>query len=217
MTLIELFSNIANSIRSKDGTTEPINATDFPSRIKSIPSGGEDYLSQVLNRTLVEYSSDYSGALVAPYFYDQPNLERLFLKNIKSVPQNAFWYCRKLEHIDIRNIEGIGTYCFYQCYKLNKVDLHVLPKITNQNFWQCTSLNTIILRNKNGTSLGNVNAFDGTPFRNGEGGIAYVPQALIDSGYYQNDTNWSALESITFLPLEGSPYEDVNWYESEAA
>lgn len=47
MTLKELFTNIANSIRSKDGTSEPINATDFPSRIESIPSAtthfGDDF------------------------------------------------------------------------------------------------------------------------------------------------------------------------------
>lgn len=39
-TLTELFTSIADSIRAKDGTSEPINAEDFPDRISAIPSGG---------------------------------------------------------------------------------------------------------------------------------------------------------------------------------
>ena len=38
MSLTDFFTQIANAIRSKDGTTEPIVATDFPQRILDIPS-----------------------------------------------------------------------------------------------------------------------------------------------------------------------------------
>ena len=40
MALTNLLTQIADSIRSKDGTTEPIPAMDFPQRILAIPSGG---------------------------------------------------------------------------------------------------------------------------------------------------------------------------------
>jgi hypothetical protein len=40
MTLTELFTNIANAIRAKTGSTEPIIAEDFPSAIEAIPIGG---------------------------------------------------------------------------------------------------------------------------------------------------------------------------------
>ena len=39
MALTDLLTQIADSIRSKDGTTEPIPAIDFPQRILDIPSG----------------------------------------------------------------------------------------------------------------------------------------------------------------------------------
>ena len=39
MTLTELFTNIANAIRAKTGSTEPIIAEDFPSAIEAIPVG----------------------------------------------------------------------------------------------------------------------------------------------------------------------------------
>ena len=38
MALTDFLTQIANAIRSKDGTTEPIVATDFPQRILDIPS-----------------------------------------------------------------------------------------------------------------------------------------------------------------------------------
>lgn len=40
MTLTELFTNIANAIRAKTGSTEPIIAEDFPSAIEAIEVGG---------------------------------------------------------------------------------------------------------------------------------------------------------------------------------
>lgn len=42
MALTDFLTQIANSIRSKDGTTDLIVATDFPQRILDIPSGGGD-------------------------------------------------------------------------------------------------------------------------------------------------------------------------------
>lgn len=39
MALTDLFSDIANAIREKDGTTAEITASDFPDRIRTIPTG----------------------------------------------------------------------------------------------------------------------------------------------------------------------------------
>lgn len=40
MSLQQLFTDIADAIREKDGTTETIQASTFPARISAIPSGG---------------------------------------------------------------------------------------------------------------------------------------------------------------------------------
>lgn len=40
MTLIQLFTAIANAIRAKKGTSETIKAENFPTEISSIPTGG---------------------------------------------------------------------------------------------------------------------------------------------------------------------------------
>ena len=42
MDITSLLTQIADSIRSKDGTTELIHAPDMPQRILDIPSGGSD-------------------------------------------------------------------------------------------------------------------------------------------------------------------------------
>lgn len=48
MTLTELFTNIANAIRGKDGTTGTIPATDFASRITAIETGVDQSKIKVL-------------------------------------------------------------------------------------------------------------------------------------------------------------------------
>lgn len=40
-----LFTGIANAIREKEDSTEPIDAVDFPQRISAIPSGGNEVYS----------------------------------------------------------------------------------------------------------------------------------------------------------------------------
>lgn len=53
MALTDFLTQIANSIRSKDGTTDPIAATDFPQRIMNIPSGGSELPSNINTGTII--------------------------------------------------------------------------------------------------------------------------------------------------------------------
>jgi hypothetical protein len=95
---------------------------------------------------------------------------------------------------------------FWKCISLEFIDLpQTIATIAIFGFEMCSALKTIVIRRTSICNLASANAFNGTPFRNGQGGTVYVPQTLISS--YQNGTNWSALESVTFLPIEGSPYE----------
>lgn len=45
--LTELFTSIADSIRAKDGTTDVITASDFPSRIETLPTGNDIEYSEI--------------------------------------------------------------------------------------------------------------------------------------------------------------------------
>ena len=59
MTLTELFTNIANAIRVKTGSTEPIIAEDFPSAIEAIPVGSTiDLDAEVTEQETIAASQD---------------------------------------------------------------------------------------------------------------------------------------------------------------
>ena len=84
MSLTDFFTQIANAIRSKDGSTDPILATNFPQRILDIPSGsgggssdikvatGTIVLSEDRRIVWSQYASQYMeiehGLGVAPNF-----------------------------------------------------------------------------------------------------------------------------------------------------
>ena len=66
MALTDFLTQIANSIRSKDGTSEPILASEFPQRIMNISSGGLELPASVKTGTFT-VSQDSSDALVVPH------------------------------------------------------------------------------------------------------------------------------------------------------
>ena len=66
MALTDFLTQIANSIRSKDGTTEPILAAEFPQRIMNIPRGGLELPTSVKTGTFT-VSQDSTDALVVPH------------------------------------------------------------------------------------------------------------------------------------------------------
>lgn len=66
MVLTDFLTQIANSIRSKDGTTEPILAAEFPQRIMNISSGGLELPTTVKTGTFT-VSQDSTDALVVPH------------------------------------------------------------------------------------------------------------------------------------------------------
>lgn len=66
MALTDFLTQIANSIRSKDGTTEPILASEFPQRIMNISSGGLELPPTVKTGTFT-VSQDSTDALVVPH------------------------------------------------------------------------------------------------------------------------------------------------------
>ena len=66
MALTDFLTQIADSIRSKDGTTEPILASEFPQRIMNIPSGGLELPPTVKTGTFT-VSQDSTDALVVPH------------------------------------------------------------------------------------------------------------------------------------------------------
>lgn len=55
-TLTELFTNIANAIRNKKGTSEKIKASDFPGEIENLSSGGSSEYNVLLQKDSTSFS-----------------------------------------------------------------------------------------------------------------------------------------------------------------
>lgn len=82
MTLTDLFTNIANAIRSKDGTTASIIANDFPDHILDIPSGGSELPLEIATGTFT-LESDVSAYITGSGDY------RFIIEHGMSVTPNA--------------------------------------------------------------------------------------------------------------------------------
>lgn len=119
-----------------------------------------------------------------------------------------------IKRVIIPKTTSVGTYAFAKDTELEVVDCKT-ASITSYLFYGCSSLKNLILRRTTMTGMtSTVNnyAFTGTPFKTaGSGAKIYVPSALLNT--YKTDSVWKAY-SAYFTALEGSPYEDEDWYKS---
>ena len=67
MALTDFLTQIADSIRSKDGTTDLIVATDFPQRILDIPSGGWSGLPDSIKTGTFTVAEDTVETITIPH------------------------------------------------------------------------------------------------------------------------------------------------------
>ena len=119
--------------------------------------------------------------LATSFFSNCPALE-LYTLVMPKLNSNVWGHCFK-------GVTNLTTFDGYYGAAGNQ-------SIYNNSF-ENTSISIIILRRTAGIiSLGNINAFNGTPFAsNGVGGTLYVPSALIST--YQSATNWATILGYT--------------------
>ena len=160
-----------------------------------------------LNIPNVITTSNYS-------FYNVNTATKIYLPNLRAVGAYAFRQCRKITRAYFPNLITAGNYGLSRCSVLAVADLGNASTVASNLFAEDSKLTTIILRKTDGiATLAATNAFTSTPFNTANSAAkAYVPSALIET--YQTATNWSTLftnNSIQFVALEGSAYEDVDW------
>lgn len=141
-------TNIANSIRTKLGSSDTYRPGDMSSAIDSIPSGGSDtefikMIERPANSSITLPSGTTSIGNYA--FYSAPftgiDMSQTSLTNIAGT--NAFGYCRSLTSIywptGITQISGNSA--FSRCSSLAITSLpDSITSIGYQAFYECTSL-----------------------------------------------------------------------------
>ena len=197
-------TNIANAIRSKNGTAAKYKPSEMANAISNITTSEDltselttqntlittqettidDIVSALQNKSAGSGGSDNSreNGLVARTLTEYSN------DTVTSIGGNAFYNYSGLESVNLPNVISIGETAFYNCNKLLILDFHKATTIGHRAFRNCSSLKTFILRSETVCTSG-VSAFQSTPIADGTGYI-YVPDNLVNS--YKSATNWSA-------------------------
>lgn len=131
----ETLKDIADAIRSKDGTTESICTTDFKQRIQNI-STSEDTLEELFAETLENYQNDKITKLPVYAFYKNTGIKKANLNNVDTVEviyarnNYSFSECVNLEEVSLEKLTVLQNYMFQNCKKLTKINL---PSIKSFN------------------------------------------------------------------------------------
>lgn len=147
MTLTELFTNIANAIRTKKGTSDKILATNFATEIENLPSGGTE-------KVLINDASSLCykrNELIE-------KLNEYFDFSQCSIFNNMFYSCKLIQSIPLLDTSNGTSFSFMFRYCES---LKTIPSMNTSNgtgfdymFAECKSLETIPLINtSNGTNL----------------------------------------------------------------
>ena len=205
-------TSVADAIREKGGTSAALAfPAGFVDAIGEIQTGGTDALAKRCEGTLTSYESDMVTTITHSAFRDASELLAIKVHNCRQLVGGYLFYATKLSNIAFPNLISVGLQSFSSIgATLNSIDLgENLTTISQLAFSPNANFKALILRSPAVPSLGNINAFNGTPFASGgAGGTLYVPAALISA--YQSATNWSTIlgyANNAVLPIEGSIYE----------
>ena len=185
MALTDKLTAIANAIRGKTGSTDPMTLDEMPSAIDGIP----DLLEVRITNNLTEYVNHRITKIHDTAFGNCTALVKLHLPNMTGGASYCFQNCRSLVDYDFSSVRSFGAYAFTGCKGLTKMYLPSLTYLHNRIFSGCTSLDTIIMPiTSRIVGIDNIYVFENTPIASGTGYI-YVPRALVDG--YKTATNWS--------------------------
>ena len=181
MALTEKLTAVADAIRSKTGKTDTLTLDRMATEIAGIETGGGDDIFKQLVQGVAAtvLSSDKVERLRAYMFYEDLNIQEVYLPNCTF----------------------IGSSIFRGCKNLKKVLFNA--SLANACFVDCTALEALILPSKTLLPFERNNTFVRSGVANGTGYI-YVPSVLLEE--YKTATNWSVYAD-QFRAIEGSEYE----------
>ena len=136
--LHDFLVDIADAVREKKGTTEPINAQDLSEEIRGIESGGGGFNATVeIKDPLTCSPKSFTKVVVKEGiekiagFSDNSYLYEFEMPDsVKILDGNVFQACISLTKIHFsRNLETIGMNCFHDCKAIKEL---TLPSSVNE-------------------------------------------------------------------------------------
>lgn len=164
---------IADAVRAKKGTTEPIALTDLANEIESIQSGGgsaSNKLALVVGTQSADNPYDITAndlegvAELGGYaLYRKSGLRSIELpETCTSIGDWALQYCTSLPSIFMPNVRSIGRYALSFCYALTSVDMPNVESIGMYAFYDNSALTSLTIPSTC-TSIGGGALYCGTP------------------------------------------------------
>lgn len=190
--------------------------------LTDVTQGGESYeaefleLKAIIEGTVNSIDNSTIEEFADGILYQRKNVTPQVWRELQYARNNQFYRGATGFVLGVfPKLKKVGYDMFFNCTNMKTLDFGALTTnegIDSYGFENCSALETIILRPSHVVKLVNINAFNGSTFKNGgAGGEIYVPSALISS--YQTATNWSTVNgygTITWQAIEGSQYE--NYY-----
>lgn len=161
-----VFTDIANAIREKKGTTDQIKPINMAEEIVNLPSGGGGSLKTLLDATKSCYwlfnrykGTSVDGLISYSDTANVTNMESMFAvcENIKTIPQldtsnvttmkQMFGNCKEITEIpelDTSKVTDMSS-MFSYCYNIKTIPQFDTSRVTNMGgmFEQCLRLETI--------------------------------------------------------------------------
>ena len=221
-------TSIANAVRAKTGTTDPIKVSDIPTEISKITGGGSgDLPAEAL---AISGDCSYRFAYDGWNWFIEKYGNQITTNNISDAT-NMFFRCTLTEipfdlNFDLNSSYHDLSYIFFNCNNITKIHKlnNVIVYDTSYMFCGCDNLRTIpddiadtwdwsYLESKTSNSTGNQSyMFQGCY------SLRSFPMTLIKSGnpylrynnsyYYNGFYNCYSLDELINLPI---PYTKAKW------
>lgn len=163
-------TNIANSIRNKNGSTTKYKPSEMASAISNIQTGIEpsgtlditsngtydvtNYASANVNVAGSSSEDVYEGLLdntitdinsnvksiVAYACRGLSKLKTVNLPNATSIGNYAFYYCTAMTSVNAPKVTSLGSYTFYNCGAIKSVNFPLVTSIGQNTFYSCGGL-----------------------------------------------------------------------------
>ena len=211
--IVELLTDVADAIREKKGSNEPINAQNFANEIKNLPSGGGsgDIVITANNGVYggttdanTRYEAYIGGKITelgaAAFGGDKRIIKLSMSDNITKIGVNTFLNCSNLADVRLSNIIATVDSNSFGGPAITEIILpNAVTGIGSGAFNSCNTLRRAIIRPLSPPRLW------GASFENNAADrLIYVPDESVDA--YKSATNWAAYADA-IRPMSELPQE----------
>lgn len=146
MSLKVFLNGIANAIKNKKGTTEPINAQNFASEIESIETGDDSALIGLIERTATHMDIpqyiEKIGAYAFRYFTSLVDIN--IPESVTSIGEYSFANCTALQSVTIPDsVISFGRSVFEGCSSLKSVTVPDHLQLFYGQYYNCGNLTDV--------------------------------------------------------------------------